>query len=159
MGRIEDENIRRLESMYDAFKRGDMAAVVGMFGDEMDLDVVGPATVPFAGRFQGRAAIEEFFAIVAEHLDRHPEDPTPVVHEMIAQGDKVVALGVDRVRSKATGCITTAGGFTSSSSATARSSGSASSWTPPPRTRCSRACRSPTGSTSVIDGSRMNDGR
>ncbi len=103
MGRIEDENIRRLESMYDAFKRGDMAAVVGMFGDEMDLDVVGPATVPFAGRFQGRAAIEEFFAIVAEHLDRHPEDPTPVVHEMIAQGDKVVALGVDRVRSKATG--------------------------------------------------------
>ena len=105
MGGIEDENVRRLESMYDAFKRGDLAAVLGLFDDEMDLEVVGPPTIPFAGRFRGRSAIEEFFAIVAEHTDREPTDPTPTVHEMIAQGDKVVAMGVDRVRSRATGAF------------------------------------------------------
>jgi ketosteroid isomerase-like protein len=103
MGEVEAENVRRLELMYDAFKTGDMETILGIIDDEMDLEVVGPSTVPFAGRFRGRAAIEEFFAIVAEHTDRHPADPTPIVHEMIAEGDKVVAMGVDRVRSKATG--------------------------------------------------------
>ncbi len=103
MGRVEEENVRRVGSMYDAFKQGDMSFVLDLFDDELDLEVVGPSTIPFAGRFRGRAGIEEFFAILAEHLDREPADPTPIVHEMIADGNKVVALGVDRVRSKSTG--------------------------------------------------------
>lgn len=103
MGAIEDENVRLVKAMYDALARGDLDTLMGMLDDEMDLEVHGPLTVPFAGRFQGRAAIEEFFAIVGEHTAREEDDPIPKVNEVLAQGNKVVAIGVDRVRSKKTG--------------------------------------------------------
>ena len=103
MGVLEDDNVGRVGSMYDALIRGDIVALGAMLDDDMELEVLGPSTIPFAGLFKGRAAIQKFFAIVDEHTEREADDPHPAVHEMIAQGDKVVAIGVDRVRSKATG--------------------------------------------------------
>jgi ketosteroid isomerase-like protein len=47
--------------------------------------------------------MEAFFQTVAHHTERPDEAHVPEVRELVAQGDKVVAIGVDRVRSKATG--------------------------------------------------------
>ena len=51
---------------------------------------------------EAAGGLEEFFAVVAHHAERDGEDHIPQVHELIAQGDYVVAIGSDKIRSRAT---------------------------------------------------------
>src|SRR5207248_503790 len=91
----DDANRSLVRAMYDALLGGDLATLFGLFAEDMELEVHGSPTIPFAGRWQGRAGMEEFFAIVGHHTEREPGDTVPEVRELIVEGDKVVALGVD----------------------------------------------------------------
>jgi ketosteroid isomerase-like protein len=97
------ENETMLRALYDALIRGDLAAVLASCHDDIDLEVHGPQSLPFAGRYRGRAALERFFAIVTETVEREPGVHIPELHDLIVQGDKAVARGFDRIRSRATG--------------------------------------------------------
>ena len=97
----EAENTRVVHDAYAAFGRGDIPALLGYFTDDIQWQpVIGTAThVPFAGARTGKTAVAEFFKQVSETEDFEQFEP----REFVAQGDKVVAIGHYRARTRATG--------------------------------------------------------
>jgi len=95
----EDDNVRVVQMIYDAFLRGDIPAIVDTLGDKFEWYHRGAPAVPWGKTRTTKAEVTTFFAeiaatvdVVAFRADRY-----------IAQGDYVVALGVFRARSKKTG--------------------------------------------------------
>jgi len=94
------ENTQLVKEAYMAFARGDMAALLGLMSE----DVVwrSPGTdMPLSGTYKGRSGVANFFeklAGTAEMLSFEPQ-------EFIAEGDRVVVTGNERVRIKSTNRI------------------------------------------------------
>lgn len=88
---MSQENADLVRQGFEAFGRGDIEAVLAVYSDDIVWEsVVGAGPhVPTAGTRRGKAAVREFFQILAESLDFESFQ----VQELIAQGDKVVALG------------------------------------------------------------------
>jgi ketosteroid isomerase-like protein len=97
----EAQNTKVVQDAYAAFGRGDIPALLGYMTDDIQWQpVIGTARhVPFSGTRQGKAGVAEFFKQVSETEDFEQFEP----REFIAQGDKVVALGHYRAKTKATG--------------------------------------------------------
>jgi uncharacterized protein len=87
----EAANTTVIQEAYAAFGRGDVAAILERIDDNaVWTGVYGAnATVPMAGERRGKAAIAEFFKLVAQHVNFSTFEP----REFVATGDKVVALG------------------------------------------------------------------
>ncbi|MBI3491977.1 MAG: nuclear transport factor 2 family protein [Acidobacteria bacterium] len=87
----EAQNTKVVQDAYAAFGRGDVAALLGAFHDDIIWKPVTGAGkhVPTAGERRGKAAVGEFFKIVAESVKFSRFEP----REFVAQGDKVVTLG------------------------------------------------------------------
>jgi ketosteroid isomerase-like protein len=102
MPSIEDANTATVRAMYQAFQSGDHTALEALFADDIELEVFGPPEIPFVGKHRGHEGLKAFFETVAHHTERPDADHVPEVQELVAQGDKVVAIGVDRIRGKAT---------------------------------------------------------
>ena len=98
----EKDNVQMVEKAYNAFKRGDIKAVLNTLAEDVEWISPGPPDVmPAAGTRRGRQAVAEFFATVSEQEDIEVFEP----QEFIAQGNKVVAILEYRSRVKATGRI------------------------------------------------------
>ena len=50
---------------------GDAAAIVAMFTDDAAIDMPGGDDLPWAGRWQGRAAIQDYFQVMPAALAMH----------------------------------------------------------------------------------------
>ena len=50
----EAENVEIVRRMYDAFERGDLAAVVDLLDEDIDFKFQGPQEIPYTGAFLGR---------------------------------------------------------------------------------------------------------
>lgn len=84
--------------MYAAFARGDVEQVLDLLHPAVRW--VTPATLPWSrGSYAGREGVGEYFASFAAAL----EDAAVQPHELIDCGDRVVALGEERARVRATG--------------------------------------------------------
>ena len=84
-----DENTRLAQSAYEAFGRGDMAALAEVMADDIEWVVPGdPDDNPDAGTFKGKEAVLGWFGGLAWTLDYTTFEP----REFIAQNDKVVSL-------------------------------------------------------------------
>lgn len=59
----------------------------------------GPKAIPWAGNYEGKQAVAEFFKKIDQNVDFQQFEP----REFIAQGNKVVTLGYMQVKSKMTG--------------------------------------------------------
>lgn len=96
----EARNTKVVQDAYAAFGRGDIPALLGYLTDDVSWQpVIGTsAQVPFSGRRKGKAAVADFFRIVAEAEDFQQFEP----REFVAQGDKVVAIGHYKATSKST---------------------------------------------------------
>lgn len=96
---VETVNVRLLQSVYQAIGRGDLQAFMDLLAEDVDLEIVGPLTVPFLGSWRGRQqvtdAVRTNFAMVQEQQ--------PVLQSVVAQGDTVVAVGHERGRYSETG--------------------------------------------------------
>lgn len=97
----EAQNTKVVQDAYAAFGRGDIAALLGQFSDDIIWRPVtgGGTHVPFAGERRGKAGVAEFFKRVAESEDFEVFEP----REFVAQGDKVVTLGHYRAKVRKTG--------------------------------------------------------
>jgi ketosteroid isomerase-like protein len=98
---MDTQDTKIVQDAYAAFGRGDVQSILAVLDDEVVWKGVygaGPM-VPMAGERRGKAAVGEFFRLVAEHITFSMFEP----REFVAGGGKVVALG----RYKAT---TSAGG-------------------------------------------------
>jgi ketosteroid isomerase-like protein len=84
-----DENTRAAQGGYEAFGRGDMAALAELMTDDIEWMSPGdPDHNPNAGTFNGKEAVLGWFGGLGSSLDFTTFEP----REFIAQNDKVVSL-------------------------------------------------------------------
>ncbi|MBW8867739.1 MAG: nuclear transport factor 2 family protein [Acidobacteria bacterium] len=97
----EAHNIKLVQDSFAAFSKGDIAALLELLSDDVVWHGVygGSADVPQAGERRGRAAVAEFFKLVAQNTDFSRFEP----QQFVATGDTVVTLGHYEGRVKTTG--------------------------------------------------------
>lgn len=91
------ENVQVIKDGYAAFARGDMAALMALFADDIEWVIPGEG-LPLAGTYRGHAGVTQFFqqlTSVSEILSFEPL-------EFIGEGDRVVVVGRERARVKNT---------------------------------------------------------
>ena len=95
-----EENTRLAQSAYEAFGRGDMAALAEVMADDIEWVNAGdPDDDPNAGTFKGKEAVLGWFGGLASTLDFTTFEP----RDFIAQNDKVVSLVYAEATARATG--------------------------------------------------------
>jgi uncharacterized protein len=93
----EQENTEIVKQGLAAFQRGAVQSFLELLHDDVDFRHPMPTVIwPWAGHRRGRAQVAKFFANLqpVEHFE---------VRDFIAQGDKVVVLVFERLRTKDTG--------------------------------------------------------
>jgi ketosteroid isomerase-like protein len=96
----EQENLRIVQEGYTAFGRGDIAAALSSYADDVDWAMPGsPDVVPYAGRRRGRQQVAQFYSTFAQTEDVEQME----LQDFIAQGDKVLVFGHYKGRVKSTG--------------------------------------------------------
>jgi ketosteroid isomerase-like protein len=95
----EEQNLDIVRRGYDAFGRGDIPGLLSLLDAQVSWVTPGPADLPTAGTRQGHQAVREFFGTLSNLGDILRFEPK----DFIAQGDRVVVLGDDTTRVKATG--------------------------------------------------------
>ena len=95
-----EENTRLAQSAYEAFGRGDMAALAELMADDIEWVSPGdPAEDPNAGTFNGKDAVLGWFGGLASTLEFTTFEP----REFVAQDDKVVSLVYAEATARSTG--------------------------------------------------------
>lgn len=96
----EQEHIRTVKEAYSSFKNGDIESLLEALTDDVEWITPGPPDImPVAGKRRGRKQVAQFFTTLEELEDVQSFE----VEEVLAQGDKVVAMIKYRARVKATG--------------------------------------------------------
>jgi ketosteroid isomerase-like protein len=94
----EEENTRLVQRAYQRIEAGDIQALLNSFAENVQWQLPEMENVPFAGTWQGREGVRQFFSKVFEVQDVIEFEP----QDYIAQGHKVVVLGRFLMRIKAT---------------------------------------------------------
>jgi len=76
-------NVALVLSVYDAFRRGDIAAVLNHIDPQAKLIFEGPSAIPWAGNRHGREDWAKFFQAIGENLD----EITLTMEPFAVQGD------------------------------------------------------------------------
>jgi hypothetical protein len=97
MAQVEN-NKKLVESLYDAFARGDVQYILDCVTDDVEWVDEGPKSIPYAGKFSGRAGAQQFFEALGS-----VEGGKVAAQELISVEDQVVALGRFTGTVKATG--------------------------------------------------------
>lgn len=83
---LELKNRRLVEALFEATGKGDWASAEGMLTS--DFSVTEAGTLPFAGTYRGRGALQELFVLVMGSAGVTGLE----IHQLTAGGDRVVAL-------------------------------------------------------------------
>jgi ketosteroid isomerase-like protein len=94
-----EENKRVVQAIFEAFGRGDVPAVLSHLSEDVTWKAPGPEVVSYFGDRRGHAGATEFFVQLGTNVDFEYFEPGVFV----AEGDRVVALGRERGKVKATG--------------------------------------------------------
>ena len=94
-----EENKRVVQSIFEAFGRGDVPGVLNHLSEDVTWKAPGPDVVSYFGDRRGHAGAVEFFTQLGTTVDFEHFEPTAFV----AEGDRVVVLGRERGRVKGTG--------------------------------------------------------
>lgn len=96
---VESACVEVLERQYQAIARGDFDGFLDTLDEEIDLEISGPSTIPFVGRWRGRQEVVE---AVRQNFG-YVEDQRPEIKKVVAQGDTVVVSARERGRFRPTG--------------------------------------------------------
>jgi uncharacterized protein len=91
------ESLQVVKEGYAAFSRGDIPGLLALMAEDVDWIIPGTG-FPLAGTYRGRDGVANFFqklAVETEILDFQPR-------EFIADGDRVLVVGWERAKVKAT---------------------------------------------------------
>lgn len=97
----EQQNLEVVRRGYEAFGRADIEALLRLFDEHIEWVSPGPAELATSGRRRGRQAVADFFNSVNDVFEIQRFEPK----EFIAQGDRVIVLGDNTSRIKATGAV------------------------------------------------------
>ncbi|HVF51926.1 MAG TPA: nuclear transport factor 2 family protein [Pyrinomonadaceae bacterium] len=95
----EPENLQTVQSLFAAFGRGDVPALLGALAEDVQWIISGPEVVPYFGDWQGHAGVTDFLVQIGTAVAFERFEP----QEFIARDEKVIVLGSERGRVKATG--------------------------------------------------------
>jgi len=95
----EKINLDVMKEAYAAFARGDIPAVMAIEDPDTELEIAGPKEIPWAGAFRGHEGARKYFAAIESEAEFEVFEP----RTFFAEGDKVVVLGFEKVRTKRTG--------------------------------------------------------
>jgi uncharacterized protein len=95
----EERNIDLVRRGYEAFGRGDLPGLLALLDDQIVWRTPGPPELPFAGTRRGPSGVEQFFQALTSVVDVERLE----TRQFIAQGDRVIVIGDDTSRVKATG--------------------------------------------------------
>jgi hypothetical protein len=97
---MSNANADQVQSMYAAFGRGEIAALLDNAAPNVVWEIEGRAADhPLFRKFEGRAGMQEFFATLADMQDAEEFSP----REFYPSGDKVFVLGHYAWKYKKTG--------------------------------------------------------
>lgn len=92
--------MQTVQTVYEAFGRGDIEAVLSYTSEDIEWSLPGPVEIsPLSGTRCGKEQVAQFFQTLFETQEMLEFTP----QEFIAQGDTVVVLGHNRVRVRSTG--------------------------------------------------------
>lgn len=95
----EQENLRAVQGLFEAFGRGDMHALLNFVAEDVRWTIPGPANVPYFGERNAHAGVSDFFSNIGSSVEFERFEP----REFIARDERVVVLGSERGRVKQTG--------------------------------------------------------
>lgn len=87
-----------VRGFYEAIGNRDLERAMGLMSTDVEIHFPGPAVIPFAGTFRGHAGVEQFFGSLLASSDQVSFD----VRDIIADGDRAVALGHEELTAKST---------------------------------------------------------
>ena len=93
----EKKNIQIVKDAYAAFGRGDIQGLLASFAEDIEWITPGEE-FPLAGTYRGHAAVASFFQKVLEMFEYSSVEP----REFLAEGDRVLVVGFESGRVKAT---------------------------------------------------------
>ena len=91
------ENVQIVKDGFAAYGRGDMQGLLAFCAEDIEWIVPGEGW-PLAGTYRGHAGVADFFQKISEMLEISFLEH----REFVAQGDRVLVVGFDRGRVKAT---------------------------------------------------------
>jgi ketosteroid isomerase-like protein len=92
-------HVALVQDAYAAFGAGDLQRMLGLMTSDIVWEFPASSVIPWAGTFTGPGEVARFFSALMENSE--PEVFEPLNY--IASGDRVVVLGRERFRAKATG--------------------------------------------------------
>ncbi|MEP7242721.1 MAG: nuclear transport factor 2 family protein [Gammaproteobacteria bacterium] len=95
----KDPDLKVIETLYAAFEKGDVEAIVALMDDSVEWVAPGPAIIPFAGTFKGKEGIRRFFTMAVERLEVRDQKVTG----FLSKRGLVAALGFEDMLVKSTG--------------------------------------------------------
>jgi ketosteroid isomerase-like protein len=91
------ENMQLVKDGYAAFARGDIQGLLALFAEDIEWVIPG-AGLPLAGTYRGKAGVASFFEKLALESEILAFEP----REFVADGDRVLVIGWERGKVKAT---------------------------------------------------------
>jgi ketosteroid isomerase-like protein len=97
---MSDANTDVIRAAYEAFRRGDIPAIVSLLSDDVDWRFTGAKHLPYSGHFK-KSQILTWFADVAAADDVQAFEP----REFISGGEHVTVLGWERCAARPSGKV------------------------------------------------------
>ena len=94
----QQQNVEIVRKGYEAFGRGDIDTLLSLFDENIEWTTPGPPELPTAGTRRGPQQVAEFFRLLDNVFEIQRFEPKA----FISEGDRVVVLGDDTSRIKAT---------------------------------------------------------
>jgi ketosteroid isomerase-like protein len=85
----EQQNIALIQSVYDAFAKGDIQFILDRLTHDVEWSMAGPSIIPYTGMRKGPSQVKGFF----EALGGTQTNMKLTIESMISQGDRVFGLG------------------------------------------------------------------
>ena len=89
----------QVQKVYDAYRKGDIPAILSTLNKDVIWEVMGQPDVPFAGIYHGPKDVKEFF----EKLNDHVEAKEFMVEHILENDHIVIATGYMNARGRKTG--------------------------------------------------------
>ena len=95
----EQENLKLIQDVYEAFGRGDLPAILGSLTDDVEWNHPRGDQIPWGGQRRGPEEVTGFFVALGQTIDVEQFQP----QRFHADGDTVIVFGRERMRARATG--------------------------------------------------------
>ena len=96
-----EDNKRVVQTVFEKFGQGDVPGLLALITEDAEWAAPGPEVVSYFGERKGRDGALEFFKNLGAEVEFESFEPG----DLIAEGDRVVALGRERGRVRRTGKV------------------------------------------------------